>query len=382
MRGSITSHKGQPDAWRLRVYLGIDPATGKERYKSKVVHAPKRQAEKILNQMLREADQALSTTAKVTLEHLLNEWIRFCEEKPLAPRTIYDYRWHSQKRIIPVLGSIPIDKLTAKDIDDYYGTLRKRGLSLASIRYSHAVLRQALGQAVKWGWLERNVGLLATVSAPQPAPVLAPSERELRAIISAMAESNPQFAIAITLAALSGARRGEVLALHWDDIDLVTGVVSIHASLTYIPKGGTTLGPTKTKQNRKVILDTIGMQLLQRQMASLQEASERLGITLVKNPWLFFGEVDGSKPLHPDSISSAFRRAAKKLGIEGIHFHSLRHFTATQLIAAGVDIRTVSGRLGHANASMTLGIYSHVLEANDREAGKIMGHIVLTEDVP
>ena len=125
------------------------------------------------------------------------------------------------------------------------------------------------------------------------------------------------------------------------------------------------------------MLDDLGTAVIQSQKNHLVDVCAALDLTPVENPWLFCGEVDGSKALHPDNISSAFRRATKKLGIEGIHFHSLRHFTATQLIATGVDIRTVSGRLGHANASMTLGIYSHVLEAKDREAWKIMGRIVL-----
>jgi integrase len=111
-------------------------------------------------------------------------------------------------------------------------------------------------------------------------------------------------------------------------------------------------------------------------MQALIDNCEKLELAPVENPWLFFAEVDGSKPLHPDSISTAFRRITKKLGIDGIHFHSLRHFTATQLIAAGVDIRTVSGRLGHANSAITLRVYSHVLEENDRAASDIMGRLL------
>ena len=196
-----------------------------------------------------------------------------------------------------------------------------------------------------------------------------------------MAKSNLQFAALIALAALTGARRGELLGLRWGDIDLGIGVIEIRASLAYTPATGTVLGPTKTKRIRTVRLDDVGIPVVQGQMDLLRATAAKVGIPVVATPWLFFGEVDGSKPLHPDSISSAFQRVSKKLGIEGIHFHSLRHFTATQLIAAGVDIRTVSGRLGHANASMTLGIYSHVLEAKDREAAAIMGRL-LSPDAP
>ncbi|MHB8191270.1 MAG: tyrosine-type recombinase/integrase [Ferrimicrobium sp.] len=343
------------------------------------MHAPKRQAEKILNQMVQEVNQSLSTTSRVTLEHLLTEWLRFCEGKALSAKTLYDYRWHVTHRVIPALGSTPIDELTARDIDAYYSTLREQGVSPASIRHSHTVIRPALAQAVRWGWLERNVAMLATPPVASSAPVVAPSVSELRLIIEAMEKSNPQFAAIVILAALTGARRGELLALRWSDIDLTTGVVSIQGNLTYTSTTGTVLGPTKTKQNRKVILGQVGIQLVQNQITILQEAAEMLELKLVGNPWLFFGEVDGSKPLHPDSISSAFRRIIRKLGIEGIRFHSLRHFTASQLLAAGVNVVTVSGRLGHSNASETLGRYAHALEDRDREAGETMDKVLTTK---
>ena len=136
------------------------------------------------------------------------------------------------------------------------------------------------------------------------------------------------------------------------------------------------LGPTKTKRTRKVHLDKVTKAVIQMQMQALKDACAKLEIAHVDNPWLFFGEVDGSKPMFPDSVSSAFRRVTKRLGIEDLHFHSLRHFTATQLIAAGVDIRTVSGRLGHSDASVTLRVYSHVLEGNDRAASDILGRLL------
>ena len=376
MRGSITPYRGKPNAWWLRVYLGRDPATGKERYRSKVVHGPKRQAEKVLNQMVVEAEALGTTTSAVTIDRLLEEWLRLCEARGLSPRTLHDYQWHAHRRIGPALGKIAVDKLTVKDLDGYYGELRDQELSLATIRYTHAVLRQALGQAVKWGWIERNVALLATVMAPRPAPVIAPSPEQLRQIITAMAEHNPQFASLTALAALTGARRGELLALHWEDFDRSAHIMHIRANLVYTPETGTVLGPTKTKKNRRIALDALASNAVDVQMERLRQVAEKTGIPIVDNPWLFFGEVDGSKPIHPDSISKAFSRITKKLGIEGIHFHSLRHFTATQLIAAGVDIRTVSGRLGHANASMTLGIYSHVLDERDRQAGEIMGRLL------
>lgn len=162
--------------------------------------------------------------------------------------------------------------------------------------------------------------------------------------------------------------------MRWGDVDLEHSALWIRGGLVYTPETGTVLGPTKTKRIRKVPLDPVAVAVAEGQMRALIDNCGRLEIAPVENAWLFFGEVDGSKPLHPDSISSAFRRITKKLGIEGIHFHSLRHFTATS--TAGVDIRTVSGRLGHANSAIALRVYSYVLEANDRAASDIIGRLL------
>ena len=376
MRGSITPHQGQADAWRLRVYLGKDPVTGKERYRSKVFRGNKRQADKVLNQMVTEANVSAKPASNSTLEQLLSEWLTFCRGKGLSPKTMRDYEWCALQRIAPELGSIPINELTPKHLDDYYAKLRDQSYSLATIRHSHGVLRLALGQAVKWGWIDRNVALLATVAGPASTPVVSPSVEQLRAILTEMGKSNVQFQALVALAALTGARRGELLALRWGDVDLAHSALWIRGGLVYTPETGTVLGPTKTKRIRKVPLDAVAVAVIEGQMQALIDNCEKLELAPVENPWLFFGEVDGSKPLHPDSISTAFRRITKKLGIDGIHFHSLRHFTATQLIAAGVDIRTVSGRLGHANSAITLRVYSHVLEENDRAASDIMGRLL------
>ena len=376
MRGSIIRHRGQADAWRLRVYLGKDPATGKDRYRSKVFRGKKKEAEDLLNQMISEANTKEDPSSNTTLEELLVEWLRFCRHRGLSPKTVSDYEWGSRQRIIPKLGMIPIDELSAKLLDDYYGELRAKGFSSSTIRHTHAIMRQALGQAVKWGWLKQNVALLATVSAPTSVPGYAPGVEQLKAIIAEMSGSNLQFAAMIALAALTGARRGELLAIHWADVDLENSTLWIRGSLGYTKESGIVLGPTKTKRTRKVHLDQVTKAVIQMQMQALKDACAKLEIHHVDNPWLFFGEVDGSKPMFPDSVSSAFRRVTKRLGIEDLHFHSLRHFTATQLIAAGADIRTVSGRLGHSDASVTLRVYSHVLEDNDRAASDILGRLL------
>ena len=161
---------------------------------------------------------------------------------------MHNYGWYAHCRIIPVLGAIPIDELTAKEIDDYYRSpARDRGHSSESIRHSHTVISAALSRAVEWGWIERNVAMLAMPPTATASPVIVPLEEQLRTITKAMEVSNAQFAAIITLVALTGTRRGELLGLYWDDIELVTRKMSIHGILIYNPTGGSVFGQTKTQ---------------------------------------------------------------------------------------------------------------------------------------
>ena len=103
-------------------------------------------------------------------------------------------------------------------------------------------------------------------------------------------------------------------------------------------------------------------------------------LPLNPNGFVFTITADGSTPLHPDTVSAGFRRLCDKAGMTGVRLHDLRHLHATQLLAAGVPVRTVSGRLGHANAATTLNVYAHFLEASDRDAAAVIGSLL--EDPP
>jgi integrase len=227
---------------------------------------------------------------------------------------------------------------------------------------------------MKWGWVESNPALLASPPKVTVARVVAPTVEQLITIVEEAKAIRPQWGALFMLAALTGMRRGELCALHWDDCG-DTGLM-VTKSVIYTPAGGIREAPTKTHQARFVAIDVVGQAIIAEQKEDLRQAARSLGLGLVSNPYLFYSEPDGSVPLHPDSPSKLFRRLGDKFGWRGLHLHSLRHFAATQLVAAGMDIRTVAGRLGHADASVTLKVYSHVLEAKNQEAASIMGALL------
>jgi integrase len=125
-----------------------------------------------------------------------------------------------------------------------------------------------------------------------------------------------------------------------------------------------------------VALDDVGIAVLTRHRAKADEWAEEAGVKVMPDAYVFSHAVDGSKPFRPDNVTGFFTRVRDSLGLREVRLHDLRHFTATELIGAGVDVRTVAGRLGHSDPSVTLRVYSHALEERDRAAADIMGRVL------
>ncbi len=292
----------------------------------------------------------------------------------LSPTTVRGYLGWINLEIIPALGMFQISEISAVHLDRLYRELVARGCAPASVRQVHAIIRRFFNQAMKWGWTTSNPALLASPPKVPSAKVVAPNVEQLLTIMEDAKSVHPQWEAFFTLAALTGMRRGELCALHWNDC-LDTGV-KVTKSLIYTPAGGTREAPTKTHQGRFVAIDSFAKELIERQKEELRVAAQTLHLQLVAQPYLFYSIPNGSAPVHPDSPSKLFRRIADEHGWKELHLHSLRHFAATQLVAAGMDIRTVAGRLGHADASVTLKVYSHVLESKNHQAASIMGALL------
>ena len=189
------------------------------------------------------------------------------------------------------------------------------------------------------------------------------------------------------------------MALRWSDVDLVSGRIKVARSLTVV-RGERHIGPTKTRASRDISLDPVGAEVLRRRWASIVELSVRGRTPLVPDPFVLSHKTNGSIPVHPDTLSHGFRRLCEAIeeplleGLIGIipsanrgdlspsdqwpyRFHDLRHFSITTLIAAGVDVRTVAARHGHANAMMTLNRYAHALPEKDRQAAEVLGRMLV-----
>lgn len=366
----MTGHKKEirPGVWKLRVSAGLDPVTGRYRYLSKTVEGGPRIADQALAKLMVSTKQAHSS-AKI--ETLIGEFLKLSESSGMALRTIASYRMLSRNYVMPLFGSVRVEALTAQELDRTYQKMAASGVGISTIQHVHSFVRSVLAQAVKWGWVDKNVAKLASPPPARRNVVSAPNPEELGQILTAASKRSPQLAAVFALAALTGVRRGEALALRWSDYDRVAKVLTISKSIGYTSGSGVFVKSTKTHGIRRIGVDDTLEGVIVSQIEALQKNIEA-GFELIADPYLFFGEPDGSVPLHPDTPSKFFRIICDSLELP-YHLHQLRHFTATQLIGAGVDVRTVSGRLGHADPAITLRVYSHVLEAQDRAASEYLG---------
>ena len=177
------------------------------------------------------------------------------------------------------------------------------------------------------------------------------------------------------LAALTGMRRGELCALRWTNVDLERRELEVSRSVVVVP-GGLAEKGTKTDRSRRVALDEVGVALLILHKAKVDDWGRQAEVVVPDDAYVFSPLVDGSTPFRPDNVTGFFIRVRDSLELSNVRLHDLRHFTATQLIGAGVDVRTVAGRLGHSDPSLTLRVYSHAIEERDRAAADIMGRVL------
>jgi integrase len=282
--------------------------------------------------------------------------------------------------LIPALGKLSVRKLTVRDIDASYRALaRDEALAASTIRQIHNVLSGALDQAVRWGWRSDNPARLATLPSVRQRDVRPPAPTD---VMAAIERADQELALFVRLSAVIGGRRGEVGALRWTDIDLATGELSITKALVETRDRTIHEKDTKTHQARRVALDAATVDALRAWRSEVEARAKPFGVAPRSDGFVFSPELDGSRPWRPYHWTSAWRRLRDRIGIDpGVRLHDLRHFTATRLLDAGVPVKTVSDRLGHARPATTLNVYAHFIPATDRVAADVIGGL-LTPNSP
>ncbi len=266
-------------------------------------------------------------------------------------------------------------KLTVRQIDTFYRALsRDEGLSGSTVHQIHNVLTGALDQAVRWGWRSDNPARLATLPPARDREIFPPTPEEVRRVIESAGDD---FAVFLRIAAAIGVRRGEISALRWQSVDLDRGEITITRALVESYDKEILEKDTKTHQSRRVALDAGTADALRAWRQIAEKRAADCGSRINPDSFVFSPEPNGSSPWNPMHWTSAWRRLREKTGInENLRLHDLRHFSATRLLNAGIPVRTVSGRLGHARAATTLNVYSHFVPSSDRAAADAMETIL------
>ncbi|MEW5934348.1 MAG: tyrosine-type recombinase/integrase [Bacillota bacterium] len=365
MRGHI--RKRAKDSWAVVVELPRDPETGRRRQKWVTVKGTRREAERVLADLVVRINAGTYVPAKETVQEYLERWLSDYATPSVRPLTLCQYQRIVRKHIVPALGRIPIARLSPSHVQKLYADKLREGLSPRTVRYIHAVLHAALEDAVKEGLCGRNAAHLARPPEKEAKerPVL--SEEESRILLDRLAD--PRLRIPAALALGAGLRRGEALGLRWCDVDLDGHRLYVSQTMQHIPGEGVAARPPKTAAGRRCV--AIPGFLVE----TLREWRRRqLEARLAAGPaWQDHGLVctraDGC-PLDPEWLTRAFRNAIRKLGLPPVHFHDLRHTHATFLLKLGAHPRVVQERLGHSEVGVTLGTYSHVLPDMQEEAAR------------
>ena len=376
-RGTKTEYK--PGYWRLRVYVGDDPSTGKPIQRSRNVRGGVRVAERELSKFIAELERGEASTGpalRQTVGELLDTWLEFITPQR-SPTSIRGYR-DKVNRWKRAIGAMPVSKLTPKDLDLLYARWLAEGLSPTTVRHLHRVLAVALKQAQRWGQVQRCVTDLATPPAAVLREVGDLDPAVWQAVILDLKEREPVTAMAVLLAGITGARRGELCGLRWTDIHWDRRMLVIARSIRHdVDKRQLVVAPTKTGRVRRLSLDARTLELLAVYRRRAAGWAADAGTELSDDGFVLTLDPSGVSPLKPDTITAGFTRATRRVGAK-LRFHDLRHMSASLLIAGGTDVRTVAQRLGHADASTTLRIYAHAFEAQDRQAAEVLGALLPT----
>ncbi len=371
MKGSkrLVSGTRSNSVYELRVYVGRDPLTGKVRHISRHHRGGPASADAALRKLVEDVESKRSGGSNVKFGQLLDRWLEQIEGDR-SPTTMREYRRLIEKTIRPALGSTSVRRLNPHKLDELYVALSDRGLSPASVRQVHAVIRSACRQGVKWGWMSSNPATDASPPRVRYQPQAAPTPDEVRAMIKAAEADDPDMATLIAVAAVTGARRGELCGLKWGDVDWIASSLTIERSVAVVGRKEIIIKGTKTHAVRRLALDDFGVEVLRRHRAEASSRAADLGRQLSESDWIF--TYDGTNPINPDTVTHYVKAVATRAGVD-THLHALRHFAATQMIGGGTDVRTVAGRLGHKDASTTLRVYSHALPERDRDAAGLLG---------
>lgn len=356
----------RPDGlWEGR-YVGADHR------RHSVYAKTKREAQEKLRAALMAADSGVRpATGRVTLGAWLDEWLVTTVEPRNRPRTVESYRETCDRYIRPAIGRVALAKLEPTEVARMLDALKRRGdLSTTTVRYVHAVLRIALGRALKTGQVLRNVATLVEPPAKERRELHPLSGEQVQTFLESVRED--RLSALYTAAVALGMRQGELLALRWADVDLESGIVAVRHTLR---RGVRALGEPKTERARRTLRLGATVALALRSHRARQSA-ERLAAGRSWRDLDFVFATKAGEPMDTSTVNRAFQAALRRADLPRQPFHHLRHAYATLMLESGEELIVVSRSLGHSTISTTADVYAHVTPATLQRAAERMDGIL------
>ena len=369
MKGTVTKKRNR---WYI-VYYTEKKANGRWKQKWEGSWETKKEAESVLRSRITDLEESFERkSGSSTLKVYLQNWLdTYCKER-LAPNTIRGYRVNIEKHIVPYIGDIRLNQLRPADIQQLYSKLLVHGLSGTSVRYVHNNLRRALTVAVRQELIRRNPADLVEPPVIDHHEAVTLDAEQVRYLLEAC--KGTEVYLPVMLAVTLGLRRGESLALQWQDIDWKQHTVTIRHSATF-SGGDTQLGSTKTKSSRRTLLLPTGV-YHELEAARTQQDMARKQFGKLYNPLqLVCCRSDGS-PLSSNVLWHGFTAVLENCDLPHIRFHDLRHTNATLMLRNAVPAKIVSSMLGHSSIGITMDIYSHVVTDMQEGAVGVMDNIL------
>jgi len=354
------------------VDFGLDPATGKRIQRSKAFKT-KREAREYLTASLSEVDKGTFVDrSRQTVAEMMAYWLDTEARPRLRGKTVFDYENTIRNHILPELGTIPIQKLTADRLHKFYADKTAAGVGPRTIRLCHLHLRQALRQATRLGLVARNVADLVSPPKGQPKEMKVWTYEQAQTFLAVAGESiyGPIWILALA----TGMRRGELLGVRWKDVDLGRRTLQVRQTVGSL-RGRIEFKPPKTRSSmRTVSLPKEVVAILREHKRRQNERRLALGEAWNDHDLVF--AVGTGNPIHPDNVRHDFARLVRKAGVPLIRVHDQRHTHVTLGLAAGVNLKALSEAVGHRDISITLGIYGHVLAEQRVEVADKMGSVL------
>jgi integrase len=372
-------------SFRAVVYVGVDPLTRKPKY-VRETRKTRGEAERELTRLQRDIDLDRHAKSAITVAEAIDLWMGVAE---LEETTRDRYEDLIRLYIAPTFGESKVGKLNAELLERFYSKLHRcklmcparpakghvhQPLSSSTTRKIHYILRGALERAVRWDYVSVNAAAMAhapTAKKTRPDP---PSADEAARLLND-AWQDPEWGMQLWLTMVTGCRRGELCAIRWRNIDFDRANLWLEKS-TAQPRSGIMEKDPKNGEGRRVSLDPHTLELLRKHRTDVTEQLFALGVRIADDTYVFSKAPDYSEPSKPKSVTQRYRKMAMRLRLRSTRLHALRHYSATELLAAGVDLRTVAGRLGHGDGITTLRTYAAWVAAADRRAAEQMAELM------